>query len=179
MQVPNPLQAQRVYMPRSIIPALLVACLLGSCGRDAQNHPDGDGKLAARWHKDPVAARQWLLEHTGNDARRFMQIILASGHYDSWVVKTPDLLALAVLDFPADERPVHLQGIFEKWVATDADGAENFIDDHLVPGPTRDAAVIALVEGIRDERLAEAVAWARTISDQGQMYSLLESLATH
>ena len=179
MQVPNPLQAQRVYMPRSIIPALLVACLLGSCGRDAQNHPDGDGKLAARWHKDPVAARQWLLEHTGNDARRFMQAILASGHYDSWVVSSPAQLALAILHFPTDKRPVHLAGIFEKWVVPDADAAGNFIDDHLVPGPTRDAAVIALVEGIRDERLAEAVAWARTISEQGQMYSLLESLATH
>ena len=84
-----------------------------------------------------------------------------------------------MLHFPAQEQPVHLQGIFEKWVVTDADDAGNFIDEHLMPGPARDAAVIALVEGIRDDRLAEAVAWARTISEQGQMYSLLESLATH
>ncbi|MED5585398.1 MAG: hypothetical protein VYB61_03515 [Verrucomicrobiota bacterium] len=166
-------------MTRSIIPALLVACLMGGCGRDARNHPDDGRQLAARWHKDPGAARQWLLEHTGNDAQRFMQAILASGHYDSWVEKTPAQLALAILDFPAGERPVRLQGIFEKWVAADADDAGNFIDEHLMPGPARDAAVIALVEGIRDERLAEAVAWARTISERGQMYSLLESLATH
>ena len=166
-------------MTRMTIPALLIACLMGGCHQGGQNHLDGGGELATRWQKDPAGARQWLLEHTGNDAQRFMQAILASGHYDSWVVKTPAQLALAVLDFPTDERPAHLRGIFEKWVATDADGAGNFIDAHLVPGPARDAAVTALVEGIRDDHLAEAVAWARTIADEGRMYSLLESLATH
>lgn len=166
-------------MTRITISAMLIACLMGGCRQSDREHHDGAGELAARWQKDPAAARQWLLEHTGNDAQRFMQAILASGHYDSWVVKTPAQLALAVLDFPTDEKPAHLRGIFEKWVATDADGAGNFIDEHLNPGPARDAAVTALVEGIRDERLAEAVAWARTITDQGRMYSLLESLATH
>ena len=161
------------------IPALLMACLMGGCRQSDRKRHDSAGELAARWQKDPAAARQWLLEHTGNDPHRFMQAFLSSGCFDSWVVKTPAQLALAVLDFPTDERPVHLREIFEKWVATDADAAGNFIDAHLVPGPARDAAVIALVEGIRDEHLAEAVAWARTIADQGRMYSLLESLATH
>ena len=161
------------------IPALLVACLMGGCRQGDREHHDGAGELAARWQKDPAGAQQWLLENTGNDAHRFMQAILASGHYDSWAEETPAQLSAAVLHFPTDERPAHLQGIFEKWVAADADGAGNFIDAHLVPGPARDAAVIALVEGIRDDHLAEAVAWARTITDQGRMYSLLESLATH
>jgi hypothetical protein len=159
--------------------AMLIAGLVGGCRQGRQQRHDGSGGLAARWHKDPATTRQWLLEKAGNDAQHYMRAILESGHYDSWTVKTPAQLALAVLDFPAQEQPVHLQAIFEKWVATDADGAGSFIDDHLEPGPARDAAVTALVEGIRDERLAEAVAWARTISERGRMYSLLESLATH
>ena len=166
-------------MTRMTIATLLAACLVGGCRQSGRTPPDDSGELAARWQKDPSGTQQWLLEQAGHDAQRFKQAILASGHYDFWAVKTPAQLALAVLHFPAQEQPVHLQGIFEKWVVTDADGAGNFIDEHLMPGPARDAAVIALVEGIRDDRLAEAVAWARTISEQGQMYSLLESLATH
>ena len=84
-----------------------------------------------------------------------------------------------MLNFPATETPRHLARVFDAWVTTDADAAGKFIDDKLKPGPARDAAVIALVEGIRDEHLHEAAAWARTIDDEGRMYSLLESLATH
>ena len=108
-----------------------------------------------------------------------MRKIVENESYDSWVVKTPEQLALAILGFPAQEQPTHMKNVFEKWVTKDADEAGSFIDTHLTAGSARDAAVTALVEGIRDESLAEAVAWARTISDQGKMYSLLESLATH
>ena len=158
--------------------AAVLACLLGSSCQNRHRH-DGSGEMAANWRKDPATTRQWLIEKVGNDKQRFMRAILESGHYDSWAVKTPTQLALAVLDFPVQEQPAHLRTIFEKWVTKDADEAGSFIDTHLVSGPARDAAVTALVEGIRDESLAEAVAWARTISDQGKMYSLLESLATH
>ena len=166
-------------MIRITIAAMLMACLGGSCRDLPQADGDPAVRLVTRWDRDPAGARQWLLEHTGNDPHRFMEIILASGCFDSWAGHAPAQLAAAVLNFPAEEKPVHLAGVFEKWVVTDADAAGNFIDAHLKPGPARDAAVIALVEGIRDEHLAEAVAWARTIADQGRMYSLLESLATH
>jgi len=168
-------------MPRFTIPAtaIIIACLAGSCHRNELATSDASSQLIPRWQKDPVAARQWLLGQTGGDPQRSMEVILASGHFNTWAEETPAQLAAAVLAFPAKEIPVHLAGVFEKWIATDADGAGNFIDEHLVPGPARDAAVIALVEGIKDESLAEAVAWARTITDEGRMYSLLESLATH
>ena len=158
---------------------MIIACLAGGCRGSGRTTAGASGKLATRWQKNPAGAQIWLLEQTGNDPQKFMEAILASGHFDSWAKNTPTQLAGAVLNFPATETPRHLAGVFDAWVATDADAAGKFIDGKLKPGPARDAAVIALVEGIRDERLAEAVAWARTISDQGRMYSLLESLATH
>ena len=165
-------------MAKIMITATVLACLLGSSCQNRHRH-DHSGELAARWHSDPASARKWLLRKTGNDKQRFMGKILESEYYNSWVVKTPGQLALAILDFPAQKQPMHMQKVFEKWVTNDADGAGSFIDSQLAAGSARDAAVTALVEGIKDESLAEAVAWARTISEQGQMYSLLESLATH
>jgi len=165
-------------MAKVMTTAAVLACLLGSSCQNRHRH-DHFGELAARWHSDPTTARKWLMETTGNDKQRFMGKIVENEHYDFWLVETPGQLALAMLDFPAQEQPTHMQKVFEKWVMKGADEAGSFIDAHLVPGPVRDVAVRALVEGIRDESLAEAVAWARTISDQGKMYSLLESLATH
>ena len=158
---------------------MIIACLAGSCRESGQTTADTAGQLASRWQKDPTGAQIWLLEHTGNDPQQFMAAILASGHFNIWAEKTPAQLAEAVLNFPVTEIPGHLAGVFELWVAADADAAGKFIDGKLKAGPARDAAVIALVEGIRDDHLHEAVAWARTIDDQGRMYSLLESLATH
>jgi hypothetical protein len=166
-------------MIRITIAAMLMACLGGSCRDLPQADGDPAVRLVTRWDRDPAGARQWLLEHTGNDPHRFMEIILASGHFDSWSEKAPAQLAAAVLNFPASEIPGHLAGVFERWVVADADTAGKFIDEKLTPGPARDAAVVALVEGIRDDHLHEAVAWARTIDERGRMYSLLESLATH
>ncbi len=168
-------------MPRLTIPAtaLIIACLAGSCHDNRKAAGDTPGQLASRWQKDPAGAQIWLLEQVGNDPQQFMAAILANGHFSTWAEKTPAQLAVAVLNFPATEIPGHLAGVFELWVAADADAAGKFIDGTLKAGPARDAAVIALVEGIRDDHLHEAVAWARTIDDQGRMYSLLESLATH
>jgi hypothetical protein len=181
LQVLKPLSAQRLKMPRLTIAAaaMIIACLGGNCRESGRTTGGTSGKFASRWQKDPDAAQIWLLEQTGNDRQRYMEAILASGHFNTWAEKTPAQLAGAVLNFPAAETPRHLAGVFETWVAADADAAGKFIDGKLKPGPARDAAVIALVEGIRDDHLHEAVAWARTIDDQGRMYSLLESLATH
>ena len=168
-------------MPRLTIPAaaMIIACLAGGCRESRQTTAGAASQLATRWQKDPAGAQIWLLKQTGNDPQQFMEAILASGYFNTWAEKTPAQLAGAVLNFPATEIPGHLAKVFSAWVAADADAAGKFIDGKLKPGPARDAAVIALVENIRDEHLAEAVAWARTIDDKGRMYSLLESLATH
>lgn len=158
---------------------MIIACLAGGCRESGRTTAGASGKLASRWQKDPAGAQTWLLEQTGYDRQRYMEAILASGHFNTWAEKTPAQLAGAVLNFPATETPRHLARVFDAWVAADADAAGKFIDGKLKPGPARDAAVIALVEGIRDHSLHEAVAWARTIDDEGRMYSLLESLATH
>jgi hypothetical protein len=83
-----------------------------------------------------------------------------------------------MLGLPGDLAPERRAGVARTWAAEEPAALSTFVNDRLEPGPLRDAAVGALVGQIKDRDPNGAAAWARTISDEAKMYSLLDSLAT-
>lgn len=136
------------------------------------------GAVVAQWSRDDAeAAYRWLVGAVGDEPEAVVLLLGETALLEKWGEQDPASAARGVLGFPEDLAALLLPGVIGGWAAVEPLRASAFVNDELGAGAVRDTAVAALVGEIGGDDPAAAVAWARTIEDEGVRISVLESLA--
>ena len=94
-----------------------------------------------------------------------------------WVDHDPRAAVAAAMSSADDVSPGRVAAAMGRWVDWEPSAASEFISKEMPPGRLRDSAVVELVDALRKQDPAAAVAWAQTVGEPAVRYSLLESLA--
>ena len=117
--------------------------------------------------KDPVLSpEQFMLKFRAND------------RFNDWVRTHPSQMVKAIGFFPLNYSNKLTTELFTYWVDKSYNASESCIENDLKDSPLRDSAIEGMVNGLKADQLATAVAWAHEIKNDSKRHQLLESLAT-
>lgn len=103
----------------------------------------------------------------------------ANERFNEWIRTHPLQMVKAIGFFPLNSSNKLTTELFTYWVDKSYNASESCIENDLKDSPLRDSAIEGMVNGLKADQLATAVAWAHEIKDASKRHQLLESLATH
>ena len=110
---------------------------------------------------------------------QFMLKFRANERFNEWVRTHPLQMVKVMGLFPLNSSNKLTTELFTYWVDKSYDESESCIENELKDSPLRDSAIEGMVNGLKADQLATAIAWAHEIKDASKCHQLLESLATH
>lgn len=122
------------------------------------------GKAWAR--QDAEGAYRWIVESNDGDPAAIEQAITDTDLHLAWTDRDPVGAAEAMFALPPEMAPAQVGSVIEHWASEEPLRASAFINDQLEAGPTRDAAVHALIRSIYQRDPESAAQWAGTIVDE-------------
>jgi len=135
------------------------------------------GAVVDAWAQfDAGEAYRWLLESEQGNPEAMTARLDNSQLMDAWINQDAAGAAEAMAGFPEDLAPERVAGVVDRWAADEPSRASQYINDQLEPGPVRDAAVVALIDHLRESDRTAASRWAESISDVELRGSVLETL---